>query len=452
MKKSLFILPLMALAITSCNNTEDLLFDGSAAERLEQGRADAISKLTADGGLWAMEYFANEDEPGYVMLCRFDKNGSVEISANHKWIDNQFKQERSLWDIVSDNGTVLSFNTYNSLFHIFSDPADITGPYQPTNPDLDDKPIDETGFGHEGDYEFQIMSESDPNTVRLLGKKRNYNIYLRKLADNTDEEEYLTQVSNIPTQRFSSKFNELELIDADGKHYRLYGMSTGSPSIYPLDGDEITQTVSANGIFTLDGFRFMKPLEVKRADDSTFEIEKITFAEDGSMNGTNVSDLRCISPLENVISQANVWGIDAESLVGKVKSLYDAANAAIIEQLSTKDVLGVIELTYASVAGKISPQLVTRLGTRICRDYIEYETPINEENGNIIPSDQLHFNIIGGNTTALRYDEQIPQYKALKDYLAGNFTMTVNNVMIPDVITLTDNNDPSSSFKIYLRN
>ena len=103
MKKSLIFLPVVALALTACNNTEDLVFEGSAAERLEQSKADAKSALTADGGLWSMEYFANSDEPGYVMLFRFSDNGSVEISGDHKWIGGKFTQETSLWDVVSDD-------------------------------------------------------------------------------------------------------------------------------------------------------------------------------------------------------------------------------------------------------------------------------------------------------------------------------------------------------------
>lgn len=104
MKKTLYIAAFAALALTSCSNTEDEIFDESAAVRLEQYKKEYAEALTADGGLWTMEYFANPDEPGYVFVMKFSKDGSVDISANHKWIGGTFKQETSLWKIIADNG------------------------------------------------------------------------------------------------------------------------------------------------------------------------------------------------------------------------------------------------------------------------------------------------------------------------------------------------------------
>lgn len=349
--------------------------------------------------------------------------------------------------MIADNGPVLSFNSYNTLFHIFSDPANITGDGAPTG---DRGDIDETGYGHEGDYEFQVMEVSDDNrTVRLLGKKRMYNIYLHRLDASTDVKKYLEDIKDVPN-RFSKKFNDLVMIDGDGNKYRVYDMNTAIPSIYPLDGDAISQTVSANGIFTLDGFRFMKPLEVKRADDSTFELTSLSFTDEGVMTGDNVADLRAISALENIVRSDLTWTLDVESMTGKVKVLYDAANAALVAALSQKDKLGATDLTYGSVAGKVVPQFVTRIGTRICRDYIEYDIE-KDEFDNIIPSDRLHFSIIGGNNTSIKYDAEVPAYKTWKNYMTGNFIMTVNNPMIPDVVTFTDAEDPSSSFSMKVK-
>ena len=139
------------------------------------------------------------------------------------------------------------------------------------------------------------------------------------------------------------------------------------------------------------------------------------------------------------------WKISPESFTGKVKSLYDAANAEIVEKLSEKQKLGDLDLTFGAVQGKTVPQLVTRLGTSICRSYIEYDYAMDDF-GNIVPSFDLHFSITGGNNTANKYDAQLSAYKAFKDYFCGQFTMSVNNPLIPDVITVMDKNDNTSTF------
>ena len=231
MRNSIYLAAVAAFALTACSNDDNEIFDQSAAERLEQYKKEYADVLTSNGGLWAMEYFANEDEPGYVFVVKFDKDKSVTVSGNHKWIGGTYKADTSLWSMIADNGPVLSFNSYNSVFHIFSDPANITGPDAPVGDD-GKSDVDETGFGHEGDYEFQVMEVSeDGNTMRLLGKKRLYHAYLRRLDANTDPEQYLSEIKAV-SSRFSKKFDSLVLTDTEGNKFRVNDMVTGIPSIY----------------------------------------------------------------------------------------------------------------------------------------------------------------------------------------------------------------------------
>ena len=128
MKKFLYItavLATVALTSVSCKNEVEDLFDQSAAERTQSAVDEYTAVLTANGGKWVMEYFTTSKEPGYIYVFTFNADGSVVISGKNKWIGDVYKSEKSLWTMLSDNGPVLSLNSYNKVFHVFASPEDI---------------------------------------------------------------------------------------------------------------------------------------------------------------------------------------------------------------------------------------------------------------------------------------------------------------------------------------
>ena len=172
MKKvfSIILCGVVVAGFTSCGNEEEDIFDESSALRTNHAVATYSELLTSAENGWVMEYFANEEEPGYPMLMKFDKSGAVTIAAkNHYSNNNVYSTEESLYEVIADNGPVLTFNSNNTLFHVFSDPADIL-----------DTEEDELGRGHEGDYEF-VIYEGDADHFYMKGKKRGYEINMYKL-------------------------------------------------------------------------------------------------------------------------------------------------------------------------------------------------------------------------------------------------------------------------------
>ena len=332
MKKSTYLAALAALALTACSNDSDGVFDKSAADRLEQYKKEYSDVLTSDGGLWTMEYFSNDEEPGYLFIVKFDSDGSVKIGANHKWIGNTYKEETSLWRMISDNGPVLSFSSYNSLFHIFSDPANITGSDAPKGEN--DEDINETGYGHNGDYEFQVMEVSeDGKTVRLLGKKRLIDIYLRRLDAATDMQAYMDAYKQIESSLFAKEIPNLKFTDADGQTYMVNGCHTGVMSIYPEAGDKVDQTRSGNFIITDTGIRFMEPLEYVTAAGEEKVMSEFRFVGNNSLafSGAENAVLNAGSFCEVMDRNTRNWKIDLKSFEGSLKTSFDAFN----EELKT---------------------------------------------------------------------------------------------------------------------
>jgi len=169
------LLGLFLLTFASCKFVEDDIFDASAAVRLNTAKLEYKNILTNAPNGWAMEYFATSESVGYTFLMEFNAGGTVTIAAKNSFTKNVYKTENSFFDIIGDNGPVLTFNTYNTLFNSFANPE---------NP---------RGYGLEGDYEF-IVLKADSNEVKLKGKKRGTYIFLRKIDVNESWTAYFTKL------------------------------------------------------------------------------------------------------------------------------------------------------------------------------------------------------------------------------------------------------------------
>ena len=116
---SIALLCSAALSFTACVNEEDDLFDKTAAERLNEASALYSERLTASPNGWAVQlYPTTQDEApygnGYLLLFRFHKDKSVDASMNNDLSNGKYLAATSSWDVITDNGPVLSFNTYNN--------------------------------------------------------------------------------------------------------------------------------------------------------------------------------------------------------------------------------------------------------------------------------------------------------------------------------------------------
>jgi hypothetical protein len=107
----------------------------------------------------------------------------------------------STWAVKSDYGPILTFDTYNDVFHAFSDPKD-------------------DGAGLLGDYEFLIL-KATPELVILKGKKHSAYSVMRPMK-NTDLADYYKKCEKMQTKLFSNN-NIVTLHQGDKKMYLYKG-------------------------------------------------------------------------------------------------------------------------------------------------------------------------------------------------------------------------------------
>lgn len=434
MKKFLYItavLATVALTSVSCKNEVDDLFDQSAAERAQSAVDEYTAVLTANGGKWVMEYFTTSKEPGYIYVFTFNADGSVVISGKNKWIGDVYKSEKSLWAMLSDNGPVLSLNSYNKVFHVFASPEDI--------PNESTEDPNETGYGHSGDYEF-IFMEYTADVVRLKGKKYGASIYLRRLPADTDDKAYLGLIDDMKAKLFSTKFSKLYITNAQNERFVMTGGVKGVASFYPEAGDAVTQTSNGNFIVTVDGIRFMNTVEVDHADPTAepFRFNKFNYQEaDGSLIcADDNSSIITAAPFSELFADKNnTWSLTKAKITGNMLKLYNDVVSECKKKL--KETFRYFQLFYSNDDQRFG----LRFKSGDFYGIIFY-------NLNITADNKATFTIDGSCAEGTEYYyNKLTSFKAFCDALQSTtWTVESDSRLVPSSIKFVSDNSADDSF------
>ena len=147
------------------------MFGESSSKRLQKALEEARTVLRSSEKGWVMDYYVGDDSSngGYAFTVKFD---SLTVTASSELTKGA---STSYYKLTTDNGPVLTFDTYNDVFHALATPS--AGNYE----------------GNHADYEFQIVSAT-PELVVMRGRRTNNYVYLRPLT--TTPEEYLAKVAD----------------------------------------------------------------------------------------------------------------------------------------------------------------------------------------------------------------------------------------------------------------
>lgn len=244
----------------SCTKEEENLFDQSTAKRLNAATADYAKRLADSKGGWIMEYYATNEAAeynsgeaasymGFPIVTQFNADGSVLVAMNNAFSGDHdfsedsrsfsgsgYKEEKSLWQIIGDNGPVLTFNTYNELFHTFSDPRS----YSVSDLGYGNSSSNIQGQGLLGDYEFIMIDVPEGGQhVMLKGKKRGTYIRLTRIPEGTDFNTYLTDLSSFQKAIFPKTAPNHCVLTVDGDKFKTNEMFSTIANLYKYDGDEL---------------------------------------------------------------------------------------------------------------------------------------------------------------------------------------------------------------------
>ena len=240
--KYLVIIGLLTATFAACSRDEESLFDKPAAIRAQEAIENAFDVLTSQEAGWEMAYFPNLENTakGYNMVVKFKKDGSVSVTAkNSTTTMNKIETDSaSTWQVKSDYGPILTFDTYNKVLHAWA------------NPGTD-------GSGLLGDYEFLIL-KATPELVLLKGKKHSAYSVLRPVK-NPDVAAYFAASEKMQKMLFGNN-NIVTLTQGNEKMY-LYNGASGQFMSAPYGSalDEAAATLhpvcsTEDGIVVSTGF------------------------------------------------------------------------------------------------------------------------------------------------------------------------------------------------------
>lgn len=440
MKKyiNIFLLAIVAVAtlsLTSCTNELDEIFDEDAVARLDAAKAEYSNILTDKGGKWQLEYFANSNEQGYIYLMTFKNDGSVTISGMNKWISfvdgssttgsNAYGSATSLWEVIADNGPVLSLNSFNKYFHLFADPEDI-----PSSSDEDD---DETGYGHEGDYEFDIMKYSN-DTLYISGKKHGIDMIMTRVDANYDDQVYMNEVIAMADSFFNAKIPYVYINLPNDVRYIVKNGATSILSMYKEGEDEISTSESYNIIITHDGLSFMTPITL-----DGYVIQNFTRQPDGSLLCRDDQQTTMTADdLSAVFANKTLsWRMD----VNKAGGVFASYITSLAQELKdyNKSNLVYVQMNYDNTIESYICTFFVKKGSSTFKPtfYLTLDQ---------VGETQIKMNFAAeGDKAAQTYSERCPSMKAIVDELGSQtYNMSANSLLAPVNMTLSQSDAPAN--------
>ena len=233
------VISMLALLIVSaCSlHEEEDFFNDSSANRMSEALKKYKEILIAPENGWIMKYYPSDDLSfgGYNLLISFDESGNAKIAG---------ESVTSLYSLLQSAGPVLTFDSYNEIMHLFSEPLK----------------------GYAGEFQFTIMSAA-PDKVILSGTKTRNTIVLVPMPKEQAWSDYLKAVIKTQEDIFLGTFHlkvngkEIGSVMQDKNVFTLTYAGAGEldakkeiPFVYTSDGIELYEPLTIGGV-TMSRFK-----------------------------------------------------------------------------------------------------------------------------------------------------------------------------------------------------
>ena len=407
----LFVL-LAGLSFVACSNEVDDVFDKSSADRIQEAiNADMKLLVDAPNG-WLMEYYGASKYGGYNMFVKFNADNTVTAA-------NEFFEEgtraTSHFKLEQSQGVLLSFDEYNEIFHIFSDPANILQ-------------VGDKGKGFEGDFEFRVI-KAEADRFELQGKKHGQKIVMTRVAQDLNWDNYFKAVEDMENLLSYKTY----AIEFGGEAPLTIARSNRTFTYHDAETDK---DVLIPYIVTDQGLKFKKPIVI-----GTDSINMLTPAADDTWktDGKGWTVNYVLPTLVEQLTDPNTFWSFKKGKMSKTAALYFAK----AEEASAAEGEDVIFIAFG-----VNPN-AANLGWGVFFQSGNYRGMLLPT---VTPIDGTHLSL------AMKGYDGNGQYYYNKGYnyitngiLRGTFELSTDNPKSPSYIRLTrtDANAPGEWMDVF---
>lgn len=308
---------------TSCTFEQEDFFDESASLRIthlnENIQSRLVSQSSNGNNGWVIQYFVagtdDYDFEGFNLFGRFYENNKVTLASNHRYLRNgnanKYTEHTSSYEMLAEEGPVLSFNTWNDILTVFEDPVD---------PSSAPSTLANDGEGMNGDHNLVLKSFEDDE---ILFRGERHSAEVRFIPCDRTFEEYIEAVNEFKSNYATSALSNYYVTNGTDTMY-FSGLNKGVfRYIERLNDPLIRKTLSC--VFSPDGFRLN---HVDSLGSNTFQEFKLT--EDKTRLLSEDGQTQVIAMwLDYIINNNTVWKFDTSVFSAEQTSLFDQINEEI---------------------------------------------------------------------------------------------------------------------------
>ncbi|MBO7120242.1 MAG: DUF4302 domain-containing protein [Bacteroidaceae bacterium] len=308
---------LAAITFAGCSRfQEDDFFDESTALRVTHFNEDLKSRLvkqsSEDNYGWVIQYFVRgteeKDFEGFNLFGRFYADGKVTLASNHRFLRNgranKYTECTSIYEMLSEDGPILAFNSWNDILTVFADPVD---PSQaPSN-------LVSDGEGMSGDHNL-IFQGYEGDNILFHGQRHFAGV--RFVPCDRPWQDYMADTDALLNEITNSTITSYYVICGTDTLY-FKNLRSGVVTYCERVNDPLFPSVF-NCVFTPTGFC----LQHKNSIGST-TFKDFTLAEDKSCLKSENDSVQVVPTWDTYIvnTRNTIWNFDQEEMTEEQKNL-----------------------------------------------------------------------------------------------------------------------------------